>query len=166
MTYFLIIVNVSIYTVTNITNPTCLACVLPNKGGVTVVKVSRPCSSQPVLNSIFTVISMTAGAEFLELMVFVADLLFSRWPQCGVCLQVLTQTQPAAARTCSVVSGHAVALESDPTRPPTPRNCHVYLFLHFILEMPVAVFCSIKEKKKSLEGIKFAPAVSNLVCVN
>lgn len=76
------------------------------------------------------------------------------------------QTQPAAARTCSVVSGHAAAPESDPSRPPTPRNHHVYLFLHFILEMPVAVFCSIEGGKKiSLEETKFAPAVSNLVSV-
>lgn len=42
------------------------------------MKVSGPCSSRPVLASVFTVISMTAGAEVLELMVFVAELLFSR----------------------------------------------------------------------------------------
>lgn len=42
------------------------------------MKVSRPCSSQPVLVLVFTVLSMTVGAEVLELLVFAADLLFSR----------------------------------------------------------------------------------------
>lgn len=98
-----------------------------------------------------------AGAEVLELMVFVADLLFSRWPHCGVCLQVLTQTQPAAARTCSVVSGHAAALESDASRPPTPQNRHIYLFLHFTLEMPVTIFCSMEGGKILWKKLNLLP---------
>lgn len=118
------------------------------------MKVSRPCSSQPALASVVTVISVTVGADLLELMVFVCCPAVQQMnTYCDVCLQVLTQRQPAAARTCSVVSGHAAALESDPTTPPTPPTRHVYLFLHFILEMPGAVFCSIEEKKKKRKSL-------------
>lgn len=58
--------------------------------------------------------SQTSAQIFLQ---------FTWWPPCGVSPQGPTRTRPAAARTCSVVSGRAVALASDlPPNPPSPPS--------------------------------------------
>lgn len=45
----------------NITNPACLACVFPNKGGLAEVEVSKHRSSQPAL---LVFIAMTTGVDW------------------------------------------------------------------------------------------------------
>lgn len=132
---------------TNITNPTCLACVLPHEGGVTEVKVSRPCSSQPVLASVFAAVSITAGAELLELMVLVAccsaddhTVVFVSRSSCGHSQRL---PEPAVWFQGMLPLWRVILPDHR-----LPRKHHVYLFLHFILEMPVAVFCSSEMEKK------------------
>lgn len=58
---------------------------------------------------------------------------------CGLSLQVLTQTRPAAARTCSVASEPAVALESDPAKQHSPKMSR----LLFIALYPGNTICCI-----------------------
>lgn len=117
-------------------------------------KVSRHYSSQPVFTSFYSFFTYLCIWSFVfkyfsrlcmcKLFHLSSGMQFSGWPLCGVSLQVLTQTRRAAARTCSVVSGPAVALESDPAEQPTLLKCHVSFLLHFILGIPVAVLCHLK----------------------